>query len=89
MKENQTIKDFTVAFDRDTRHYQVTIIHSEEVRFSNVHLIFLRFQSFVAFSSGGTMYAYKEVDNGIRYLLALLWKETARYYCEVDFIGPQ
>lgn len=91
MKENQTIKDFMVAFDQETRHYQITIIYAEEVRLLNVHPIFLQFQRFVALGWGGTMYAHKEIQNGVRYVLLLLqpvWKKKASYYCEVDFVRP-
>lgn len=89
MKEIQTIKDFTMSFDQITNHYKINVVHLEEIHLSNIHPIFLHFQSFIASSSGGKMYAHKEISNGIRYILILVWEKRKGYYCEIDFVGPQ
>jgi outer membrane protein assembly factor BamB len=80
---DNTIKDFTLLFDNDIKHYKMIAI-LEEWSPAAIHGLFMSFFQFIAYSNTN-IFVNKQTEQGIHYEFASFAETGRGFYCEIDF----
>jgi len=81
---DNTIKDFTLLFDNDIKHYKMIAI-LEDCSPAAIHGLFISLFRFIAYSHASFFInTYRE--QGIHYEFASFAETGRGFYCEIDFL---
>src|SRR5450432_2949818 len=81
---DNTIKDFTLLFDNDIKHYKV-ITTLEDCSKATVHDLFMSLFRFIAYSHA-SFFINTYTEQGIHYEFASFAETERGFYCEIDFL---
>jgi outer membrane protein assembly factor BamB len=81
---DNTIRDFTLLFDNDIKHYKVITI-LEDCSTAAVHDLFMSLFRFIAYSHA-SFFVNTYTEQGIHYEFASFAETGRGCYCEIDFL---
>ncbi|MBA2393421.1 MAG: hypothetical protein H0V70_11850 [Ktedonobacteraceae bacterium] len=81
---DNTVKDFTLLFDKDTNHYKV-IATLETWSITTTHALFMSLFRFIAYANAN-IFVKKQIEEGIHYEFASFTEAGRGFYCEIDFL---